>query len=62
MYGLKAFNECTNRCTHPHAGDIQWRSRRARSAWEAAAFYAQTPDGTRFSAGAFSDLHLSRLS
>jgi len=24
------------------------------------AFYAQTPDGTRFSAGAFSDLHLSR--
>ena len=24
------------------------------------AFYAQTPDGTRFSAGSFSDLHLSR--
>lgn len=23
-------------------------------------FYAQTPDGTRFSAGSFSDLHLSR--
>lgn len=25
-----------------------------------AKFYAETPDGTRFSAGAFSDLHLSR--
>lgn len=25
-----------------------------------AEFYAQTPDGTKFSAGAFSDLHLSR--
>jgi ATP-dependent RNA helicase DDX27 len=24
------------------------------------AFYAQTPDGTKFSAGSFSDLHLSR--
>ena len=24
------------------------------------AFYARTPDGTRFSAGSFSDLHLSR--
>ena len=23
-------------------------------------FYAETPDGTKFSAGAFSDLHLSR--
>lgn len=25
-----------------------------------AEFYAQTPDGTKFSASAFSDLHLSR--